>query len=843
MNASVRNFFAVLTVFLCSLATVKAQAVEAVLGQITYGSADINVTSVSGDGRFVVFDSNGDYATAFDPVNGLRLRNNSDGNREVFLFDYAQRHIFQLTDTRSLLVSTTGSTTAQDNIRVDVRSFEGAISNDGRFIYLVSNATTANPTNSDGSNPSDFNPNLLAADSAAKTRLLADGNTEIWLYQMPNYAAADLQSGIAPAFVNLAAGTFTQITNTLPRPELTPRQGTGSVAPFISEDNIRPAANDDGAMLAFVSTSNLDPSVGNAAPDDNQEIFVRPRSAANGVFRQITRTTRNSSLNVTYNINPSLSGSGRRLVFISNDINPINGASNSGNADRNEEVFLAELNADGTPNTASGATRQVTNTTQQANTFTTNVLSYPGKRISRDGRYLAFESLGALDVTGSTYGSSFGTFIYDIDRALTSGEGSNVRFRQIGARVQSDTAIDPNIGDTFRYPSFTDYGTNADGTPSAPASLVFASRINIDRNGSVPATASDGMNSPAERLTQVYAYTISAGTFQRLTRVSSRSVVPRAGYFSAVAPLTTNTRQRVSFGMKGVDPLTGNFELAQQGFYLYTPPVASTNTTAVSFATGASSRPVATGSPTPTPTASPSPSPTTPPTVAGLTPNMVAAIRFAAPIAGFATTPLTANEADTRRRFDAPILLSGVSVSIDGAAARILYADSQNIVFVTPLGLSTGTNDVVINGNGIAVKTTVEIIPAQPDVLTTTPLQPGGRAQALNITNRVAQREPFTVTTERTRGGRRVATRVQVWVTGIARLPLGSVRVRVGSAGDIVPATITYAPRNQPGVYGVEFDLPASLNGAGDVPIVISVNGTVIYQSRLDDTAPRIRIL
>ena len=51
---------------------------------------------MSGDGRFVVFESRGNVAT----VNPR----NEDGNVEVFLFDYAQRRIFQITDTKSVLL-------------------------------------------------------------------------------------------------------------------------------------------------------------------------------------------------------------------------------------------------------------------------------------------------------------------------------------------------------------------------------------------------------------------------------------------------------------------------------------------------------------------------------------------------------------------------------------------------------------------------------------------------------------------------------------------------------------------------------------------------------------------
>src|SRR5689334_21199773 len=53
---------------------------------------------MTANGRFVVFVSNGDLSTE-KTIDG---RNNADGNRELFLADYAQRRIFQLTNTKNV---------------------------------------------------------------------------------------------------------------------------------------------------------------------------------------------------------------------------------------------------------------------------------------------------------------------------------------------------------------------------------------------------------------------------------------------------------------------------------------------------------------------------------------------------------------------------------------------------------------------------------------------------------------------------------------------------------------------------------------------------------------------
>jgi len=114
---------------------VSAQA-DSVIGQITNSSAEVFIGGVSGDGRFVVFESRGNIATE-NP-------RNADGNLEIFLFDYAQRRIFQITNTKSLLYDDKGADSLQ-NVRVEIVNTRPVISNDGKFIAFSSNATTSIP--------------------------------------------------------------------------------------------------------------------------------------------------------------------------------------------------------------------------------------------------------------------------------------------------------------------------------------------------------------------------------------------------------------------------------------------------------------------------------------------------------------------------------------------------------------------------------------------------------------------------------------------------------------------------------------------------------------------------
>ena len=182
-------FFAILFSFL----PVSAQ-VDSVIGQFTSSNVESFAGGISGDGRLVVFESTGNLATE-NP-------RNADGNREIFLFDYAQRRIFQITDTKNLLTDATKAPTL-DNVKVEIFNLRPVISNDGRWIAFGSNATCAFPGNPaasppipaivNGGNPGSFDPNITAsnpcnvtANNQTTSNLVNDGNTEMWFYQVPH---------------------------------------------------------------------------------------------------------------------------------------------------------------------------------------------------------------------------------------------------------------------------------------------------------------------------------------------------------------------------------------------------------------------------------------------------------------------------------------------------------------------------------------------------------------------------------------------------------------------------------------------------------------------------------
>ncbi len=832
---NLRIVFIFLFVFIFSGLTAVQAQVDSVIGQLSNSAVESFAGGISGDGRFVVFESTGDLATE-NP-------RNADGNREIFLFDYAQRRIFQITNTTSLRTDTT-LTYVPSNISVLITNARPTISNDGRWIAFSSNATTSTPNVPNATNPGNFNAESFnpVAPATTPNPLLNDGNTEMWLYQIPAAPAADLSAGSEIAFTDLSAGTFTRVTNTLP--SRAPSAGSSTLPPSFGDDNRDASLSDDGNIVAFTSNRDLAPTpvVNNASPNANDEIFTFSRSGS--AINQITQTGRGPVTDPIYNQFATISGNGGRVAFQSNGDNSIVGMTGGNNADRSVEIFFADLNAaSGSLSTAANAMkRQITQTIRVNVGDVINIFN-PGRRMSRDGRYIAFDSYASnLNTANGANATSFALYLYDANAMNMTPPTDS--FRQIGPRSDAEALV--GGGEVNHYPGFTD--TNASG---APATLVFETRFNITAAGTISATNDGGLNPNTVRPAQLYSYPLnvvaSSATFTRLTLFPTPS-----SFIASTQPIPSNSLRRMTFTLALTEIGTGNVDLNNEAYYFLLPVVDTQSPASFNFATGASRQavspsPVPTPSATPTPSPSPSPSPTpqTPPAVQGLSPGSLAILDFSTGV----NSPVVAQTAvgSLSRSFTLPIELSGVTMTINGAAAGLKSVSQRQITFVVPPGLSAVNGaatvyPVVVNNNGTVFKGSITIVPARPDVFTFSAVPaPNGRARIFNVTNTVFRTEPFNVTTLRIRGGRRVPTVLRLFLTGVDNIPTSSITVRIGSV-TLVPSINTIPVLREPGVYSIDFTLTSDLLGAGDVPVVVSVGGTT-YQSRLDDTAPRVRIL
>ena len=476
---------------------VSAFAQDPTVTQLTQSDKDTFATDISGDGRYVVLESTGDIGSKISSLNS----DNVDGNREIFIFDVQQGFCFQITHTRSALRNPGGSSTDRANILVEISNNKPVISHDGRWLAFGSNAD--NPKNFDGN---------------AHPELSSDANSEIFLYQIPTTPQ------------NLTTGTFRRITDTpASRP---PQGGTSTTSPIFADDNRNPALNDNGTLVAFVSTRDILPGH-NAEDIPNPEIFIFNRST--GGFSQLTETEGM----FTFNENPSLSGapppSNTVVAFISN----ANLTQN--NADGNAEVYVANFNG-ATTTSISQATR--TSAPSTANPVV-NVLS-PGRRLSRNGNFIAFESTANLTGDGSIQ-STFAMFSYNI--------GTNT-FTQVGQRSTPGTEVG------LRFPTYT--GDNS--------RFIFGSALNFNSDGTI-ATGSGGLN--FNRAINIFSTPVPGpGTPVSLTQLTRIPLFGSPGQRQpSLQAFPADTQNRIAFTVP-LNLTNGNPDNSFEPFYVVQPSTA-----------------------------------------------------------------------------------------------------------------------------------------------------------------------------------------------------------------------------------------------------------------------------
>ncbi len=787
-------------------------------------SSPAGFQSFAGDlslnGRFVVVESNGDISTE-----KTTARNNADGNRELFIIDYAQRRIFQLTNTRNVqkppasptptptpaaspTPTPTPAPTPADpslvkyeiSLNRPVISFEPPLVGGpgGTRTYTVvfsSNAPTL--PNFDGTDLPGF--------VGTTTSPAPEGNQELWIYQFTVAEVANLASGADVPFQDLSNGTFTRLTDTVcSRPTgLDPLRVLDSI-----DDNREGSISDNGNTIAFISTANLVPSVGNA--DRNPELFFWTSAGiTQGTITQSSGPTPSDpKIYSRFQQNPALSADGTRVTFVSSSdlLTP------SANSDGNEEIYVATVGP-GLSNI-----RQVTKTKKDPLALGVNRMPF-GRRISRDGNFIAFESIAEVpDADTGTNKTILGIFVYNY---------TDQTIKQVGLRST-------DFPDIVHEPTFTDYN----GTLT-PATLIFASAQNFKTDGTFPAEdqASTGLNPTNQP--QIFATQLPVGTTNTFARLTQNPV----GGFGGIRPLGSNTIRRIAFSLGGTELGGGNTDFSTEVFYLLTPPVTPPDSTAVlSFFAWPSTFPVAaaTPAPSPVPTATPLPSPGT--IALGLAPGEFSMIRSTVGLAN-SDPPQVGSASETARSPILPVELDGVSVSINGAAAGLYFVGNtaKQIDFVMPPGLTPGLGTVVINNNGTVFRGFVQIVTSQPDIFSSTH-DAGGRAVVCNVTNTAVSGcviEPFRVTSLDSTGAS-VATVLELHLSGVRGVLPAETKITIGTT-DITPTSV----RRNTNMYGydiITFTLPATLT-PGDYPIIVLVTKGGAFSSREATTAPKIEII
>ena len=771
------------------------------------------------NGRFVVVESNGDISTE-----RTTARNNEDGNRELFLIDYAQRRIFQLTNTRNVQKPPPSPTptptpaasptptpspvpTPADpalvkyevSLNRPVISFEPPLvggPGGTRTYTIVFSSNSPTLPNFDGSDLPGF--------VGTVTSPAPEGNQELWIYKFTVNEVADLSAGADIAFQDLSNGTFTRLTDTLcSRPT-----GLDPLRLDSIDDNREASISDDGNTIAFISTANLVPGVGNA--DRNPELFFW----TSGGFTQGTNTQSTGptpadpKIYSRFQQNPSLSADGARVAFVSTAdlLTP------SANGDGSEEIYVAAV---GSP---LSSLRQVTKTKKDSLALTVNRMPF-GRRMSRDGGFIAFESLAEVpDADTATNKTILGVFVYNY---------ADQTIKQVGLRST-------DFPDILHEPTFTDYN----GTLT-PATLIFASALNFKTDGTFPAADQTATGLNPSNQPQLFATQLPIGTANTFARLTQNPV----GSFGGMRPLGSNTIKRIAFSLGGTELGGGNSDFSIEAFYLLTPPVTPPDSAAaLSFFAWPSTFPVAAATPAPSPVPSPTPLPS-PGTIAlGLAPGEFSMIRSTVGLAN-SDPPQVGSASDTARSPILPVELAGVSVSVNGAAAGLYFVGNtaKQIDFVMPPGLGVGLGTVVINNNGTVFRGFIQIVTSQPDIFSSTH-DAGGRAVVCNVTNTAISGcviEPFKVTSLDSTGAS-VATVLELHLSGVRNVVAGETKITIGTT-DIIPTSV----RRNTNMYGydiITFTLPATLV-PGDYPIIVTVTKNGTFSSREATTAPKIQII
>jgi Tol biopolymer transport system component len=343
-------------------------------GQLRSGGG----VSISGDGRYVVFNSNvGDLVPA-----------DTNNDYDVFVRD-------RWTGTTSRInLSSTGQQTPADGENAG-SSGGGSISADGRYVAFQSEARNLVSEATFGAR------SIFVRDRwAGTTRLVsvsADGtpiatdSSEEQISGNGRYVVYSRLDRIGDGDENTVADVFrydlrTATVRSIP---------TSTTWSWMDVNGPRPQISADGRYVAFASDAVLTPGDTNGV----QDVFVH--DFVSGVTRKVSRS--HTGGQTTADSYPgAMSADGRYVVFASTDATLVRGDTNG-----RSDVFVHDLRT--------GSTRliSVSSTGVQG-----DGMSYEWMTVSGDGRYVGFGSLAGTLVPGDTNGL-LDVFVHDRRTART----------------------------------------------------------------------------------------------------------------------------------------------------------------------------------------------------------------------------------------------------------------------------------------------------------------------------------------------------------------------------------------------------------------------------------------
>ena len=593
---------------------------EVAIIQLTTPTNAVGVTirSVSNDGKRFVWDSINDYDGS-----------NVDSNREILLFDADLNQVFHLTTTKDLTETKTEGTVTTTTTVLRVTNNTPVLSGDGTKIVFTSNAELTSTKNT-------------------------DGNQEVYLIDFPRNATKKEDAKV------------TRLTDTEKNydPEV--------VKEIFS--NYNPTINDDGSVVAFVSTRRAFKAIEGSAnaftvaressnaslpvtdpdyTDGNGEILLyRPgtRSLSQVTLSRDRETIVNFAVR-GFNNFPNLSGDGRRLAFLS----AFNYAGGTKNSDFNGEIFTQTIGA------ATNTFTQVTETSGTASIPTNapvNLFPTFARAMSRDGNLMVFESAGNFGSNNAD--KSREVWLYN----FTSSAFTRITNQSVSATPTTDELL--KVDYSFQ-PSINSTGTF----------VTFGSTLNL-----TPATTSSIAADNADASREVFRYDIAKAAFRQLTFTPKSNLVFVDDREIVVPSYADNAGNTVTFSNQS-NLIASGLTLNPEAFRAVIYPVTSKNSAAPTLSNAASyiSTEVARSS-----------------IVAAFGMQLANATRSAS------TIPL-------------PYELGGVRITVAGIAAPLIFVSSGQINFVMPTPIAIGdTVAYSINNNGLQATGTIKVVDVSPGV-------------------------------------------------------------------------------------------------------------------------------
>lgn len=523
-----------------------------------------------------------------------------------------------------------------------------------------------------------------------------DGNQEIFIATLP---------------LNSTTPAFQRITTTAAS---TPASGPTEVF-----DNHHPTINFNGTLIAFVTNRRDLPGITN--PDVIEQIVLY--STSTRLFTQVTNKREADALSgfvfKGFNSNPQLSGNGNVLVFISGFNHAPTTSVN--NTDFNGEIFLYDV--------AAKTTAQLTNTTGFAGFPATvgfdirgnlilapsqpvNILNQNTKHLSNDGNLLVFESSGDYE-NGKNADKTREVFLYN---------RTTNKFTQLTTNA--------TLPETPKQEDIDKIDFNFTPSMSPNGQYVFLSSIlNI-----VPVASGGTSNATtdnADGSREIFRYDVTAASFRQITYtpLSVRVLDQR----EALLFTHPNAVGSEMFFTNDVNLLGSNPDTSFEVYRAIVRPIVQTNDFVPAMVNGASF------------TVPDSTMPALNPVARGS-------------IASIFGTKLADSPAMTARA-DLDYSLNGVSVTIAGIAARLVFVSQTQINFIVPDGLSAADGlEFIVNNKGVASKGKFKALDASPGIFTVTQDGKGGAAAGCqvvtkdadgNVTGTTYPPPPCTVSKER----------------------------------------------------------------------------------------------